>query len=328
MACSLTTINWKGQHDSHSVATGVLGNCFHYRSVYDRVRFMSYEEITDEELLGLDTTHIAYADETHHNIGQYRGVALITLDANRAGYVTDCLRTILFESSIEEFKWAKLKSARYRFAAQKIVDIVLKWLIQGFMRIDVLSWDIEDSRHKIQNRSDIRNLRRMYYFLFRNVLSRRWPEGSVWEVYPDESSFAAASHLGYLGKDEDWNEDARRVKIKRVLEVQSVQEPLVQLADMIAGMTVYSRSSFDTYKHWTEQIKITSDRQPSKAKGIFSGADLERCAVINHLYESCKTNKMGVSLTSTRGLRTRSPERRLNFWWYEPQALYDKAPKW
>lgn len=127
---------------------------------------MSYEETANEELLGLDTTHVAYADETHHNTGRYRGVALITLDANKAGYVTDCLRTILFKSSIEEFKWAKLKSARYRFAAQKIVDIVLEWLIQDSMRIDVLSWDIEDSRHKIHNRSDIRNLRRMYYFLF------------------------------------------------------------------------------------------------------------------------------------------------------------------
>lgn len=269
-------------------------------------------------------THIAYADESSHNIGRYRGIALVTISVADAEKANPTLERILKESSIKEFKWAKLRSARNRFAAQKIVECVFEWAVNRTLRIDAITWDIEDSRHNVPGRSDIRNLRRMYYTLFRNVLGQRWSELCVWELRPDKSSFGAASHLRYLGNPDEMNEDARRVQIAQIKEVSSNSEPLVQVADLFAGLATYSRGSYEAYELW-EKHSTTS---MSTGVAGLSNADKERCQLINDFYRRCKKGRLGVGLKSSRGLRTRDPHRPLNFWWYEPQGDYDKAPKW
>src|SRR5262245_6260561 len=149
--------------------------------------------------------HVAYADETQHNTGRFRGLALITLKLRNAERITLELKQLLQTSSISEFKWNKLRSARERFAALHILDYMLEKARSNLLRVDVITWDIEDSRHKIQGRSDIRNLRRMYYFLFKDVLGKRWPVEAIWQICPDESSTNPWSHLGYLTEIWDWN---------------------------------------------------------------------------------------------------------------------------
>jgi hypothetical protein len=165
----------------------------------------------------------------------------------------------------------------------------------------------------------------MYYFLTRNALGRRWPSSCIWELRPDESSFDAASHLRYLGNSDELNEDARQVNVSRIVEVHSFEEPLVQVADFFAGLAAYSRNSFHTYELWVE-FRIRP--KGTLAVTTLSNSDKERCEVIAYLHQRSKEQKLRVSLEHTQGLKTMDARSPLNFWWYEPQGDYDKAPIW
>ncbi|MBC7249932.1 MAG: DUF3800 domain-containing protein, partial [Anaerolineae bacterium] len=135
----------------------------------------------------MECTHVAYSDESFYNRGRYRSIAMVTLEADSSEPFSRSVRRLLDESEVKEFKWQKLRQARERFAAQKLVDFVIEKALLGILRVDVLTWDTEDSRHKIQGRDDIANLQRMYYHLFKDAL-KRWPGDSTWRLYPDENS--------------------------------------------------------------------------------------------------------------------------------------------
>ncbi|MFN8480113.1 MAG: DUF3800 domain-containing protein [Kouleothrix sp.] len=272
--------------------------------------------------------HVAYADETLHNTGRFRGLALITVASKNAERIILEVRQLLQVSSISEFKWSKLRSARERFAALHMLDYMLEKARTNLLRVDVITWDVEDSRHKIQGRSDIRNLRRMYYFLFKDVLGKRWPVEAIWQIYPDESSTNPWSHLGYLTEVWDWNthEMIFEVNLSDIVPSESHEEPLLQVADLFAGLAAYSRNSYETYEKWTLLSK--EEKDAGKVPNEFSKADLERCRILQHFDEQCKNLKLGVSLKQKRGLRTFNPARPVNFWWYEPQNEDDLAPIW
>lgn len=264
--------------------------------------------------------HLAYADETHHNIGRYRGIGLITLASPEAGAIIQRLTQLLNDLAIREFKWGRLRSAKHRFAAMELLNYVIPLAVRGNLRVDVLSWDIEDSRHKVPGRDDLRNLQRMYYFLFRNVLSQRWPAKCVWQLCVDESTFAPWADLNDLRVLRDWETgQVTPMNIAQICEVHSHAEPLIQIADLFAGIAVYSRSTFDKYSRWVA----------APDSGLHTGlsaADWERFEVLRHLDTLCKRHKLGVSLKQNGGLRTFNPAKPVNFWWYEPQGEFDKAP--
>jgi hypothetical protein len=64
----------------------------------------------------------------------------------------------LAESKVAEFKWQKLTSAKYRFAALKLIDTIFEAVGQG-LRTDVLVWDTRDRRHAVPGRDDDGQLR-------------------------------------------------------------------------------------------------------------------------------------------------------------------------
>ena len=290
-------------------------------------------------------THIAYADETHYNIGRHRGIALVSLKYENAAGLNSELRNILQDSSITtEFKWHKLDTARYRFAALKMLTYAIENASRGILRIDILTWDVEDSRHRITGRDDIANLQRMHYHLLRDVLRARWPDDSIWRLCPDEqvamkwNEVEAFLDMASTQAEVQYDMFAQRgskfgfkreFSIEQITPYKSHQEPLVQLADLCAGLAAYSRSSYDTYEQW----KRTSSQQSSfftimeqGAPLKLSNSDSERCWVLAEFDSMCKKQSLGVSFKKNRGLRTFKPMNPINFWWYEPQHEEEKAP--
>lgn len=284
-------------------------------------------------------THVAYSDESYQTASRYRSVAVITLDAADEPAFTLTFGDLLRESGISEFKWEKLRQARERFAALKMLDKTIELAIEDRLRVDVLIWDTHDSRHQIPDRDDVANLQRMYYHLFKNVLQRRWPAESIWILRPDENTaldwmtvqdFLDAAGLG-IRIDGDLFEGGFRSRLKRdfsifqIEEVCSAKTPLSQLADLFAGLGAFSYSAYDKYASWLSsqsgQMSLF-DQQPPKV----SNREQERFTVIKHLKEQCKTHKLGVGLKSSRGFRTYNPAYPINFWLYEPQHPDDKAP--
>ncbi|MGA4645385.1 DUF3800 domain-containing protein [Limisphaera sp. 4302-co] len=288
-------------------------------------------------------THIGFADESHWNKGRYRSLGLVTLPLNCLEFMESEVRRLLSESQVREFKWKKLTGAKERFAAEKLCKFAVEKACAGSFRVDVLVWDIEDSRHNIAGRDDIANLGRMYYHLLRNVLRARWPNDALWRLCPDEHTTqdwgTLQEHLEHISAGVEvehslFTGGQFRIRLRREFGIEEIQpvssaaHPLIQLADLFAGLAVFSRDKFDDYKGWLQaasrQASLFSEGDTSANP---SRSSRERFAVLKKFNELCKERKLGVSLKSKSGLWTPNPEKPINFWIYEPQHPEDKAPR-
>jgi hypothetical protein len=293
---------------------------------------------------GISATHIAYADESYYTSSRHRSIAVITCKASDDDTITQLYTQLLRESGLREFKWEKLRQARERFAALKMMDRAIELSTSGRLRVDVLIWDTYDSRHSVQGRDDVANLQRMYYQLFKNVLQQRWPTGSTWHLRPDENSALDwATVQDYLDSagltiqvQGNLLEGSFRLRLARdfsvlqICEACSLDTPLCQLADLFAGIGAYSHAAYDKYECWlctqSGQMALDLDLDDRSPDPQLSNKDRERCTVIKHLDDQCKRHKLHVGLKSSRGLRTYDPTYPINFWPYEPQHPDDKAP--
>jgi hypothetical protein len=253
------------------------------------------------------------------------------------------LLRLLEESGVSEFKWNELDGARERFAAIKMCEFAIENALARKLRVDVLIWDIQDSRHNVPGRDDIANLQRMYYHLFRNVLRARWPDDAIWRLHPDEHTALDWETVKDCleAKSTSIQEDCtlfpvvglkvrlcREFGIEEIQTVSSGEHPLLQLADLFAGLAAFSHEKFDEYRMW---LATTSPQMflldEARASIDPSRASQERFEVLKRFDEMCKEKKLGVSLKTTRGLWTPDPKNPINFWLYGPQHPEDKAPQ-
>lgn len=236
----------------------------------------------------------------------------LSFDAELTKVCSDC--------KLKEFKWGHLSSAHYRFAALQMIEWAFSKLLSKSLRIDVLTWDTRDSRHKIRGRDDTANLARMYYHLFKSVLRDKWPDGSRWMLFPDENSAidwdAMNSLLGRaavrverpreLSERHHWQSRiVTEFSIQCIWPCRSHEHVLVQLADLIVGLAVYSRTHYLRYGRW---------RANQHGQGHFgfmqetdlplSKSDRERCLVLYELELRCKKAKLGISSKTFKGLRS------------------------
>jgi len=277
----------------------------------------------------------AFSDESRHTDARYRSIACVSLPAGRVATVEADLRRILHESNVCEFKWHDLESARMRFCAIKFIDYLLDVMVPNEARVDVLTWDVQDRRHDVIGRDDIKNFERMFFHLHRNVMMRR-EAGAFWHLRPDERVDVdwrtLKSCLGSVGRwprylgsllDTSYSDQFFDVHVQ---QVASDQCRLCQLADLFAGMGAYSRERAETMKALKRESSgqlalIDGDEKPPASQ-----RDTERFRVISHLYDRCRERKLGVSFETEGYLRTRDPRNPVNFWHYEPQSDKDKAP--
>jgi len=283
-------------------------------------------------------TFVGYADETMHNIGRFRAVALVTLKRDLVESATLELGGLLAESQVSELKWHKVAGAKYRFAALKTIRFALRWAFLSRMRIDVLVWDCHDGRHAVNSRDDVANLQRMYFHIFKNVLNNRWPAGCDWILYPDENTSmdwaAVKDYVGYTG--EKYKIDPtlpgltitlnRAFSIREVTPCQSHREPLIQMADLFAGMAAFSHEKYDRYELWTAGCSAQKSFLPAAEGFVATSSERERFTLLRDFDDLCKANTAGISLKSRRGLSTFKPKNPVNFWLYIPQRDEDKAP--
>lgn len=287
----------------------------------------------------MNASHVAYSDESNWNHGRYRSIGLVTVPGPEARTLSDAMVDLLDECGVSsEFKWNKVKGAKYRETALEMVDLVFENL--DLLRVDVLTLDTHDERHDVEGRDDRANLERMYYHLVLNVLRERWPDAATWHLYPDEKFDVdwETLHDCLSWKRSDWLIEPNvfephqgGISIREYFDVEglrpvdSKEEPLVQMADLFAGMGCYSREHSDLYLTWKRGL----DGQ----KTLFSNPHIdlsksqaERFTVMKTLKAKCKKQSLPVGFSRTGGLQTYDPAHSLNFWFYRPQHEHDKAP--
>lgn len=288
-------------------------------------------------------SHLAYSDEAYYNKTRFRSVALVSLGATSSSHIINRFDELIGESGISEFKWEKLRQAREKFAAIKLIDETFRFALGGELRIDVLVWDTQDSRHTILRRDDIANLQRMYYRLFRDAMLYRWPNGSTWNLFPDEHSaldwYSVEDYLDLAGTPAKFGApllEPFRSRLKRTYSIQSItpvpsiDNSLVQVADLFAGLGAYSHEEYGKYQKWCEyenkQLTLGLVLSENQSLTKLSNSEQIRCGVISYLDKLCKRHRLSIALQSTRGFKSHKPNHPINFWVYEPQHEDDKAP--
>jgi hypothetical protein len=290
----------------------------------------------------IQISHAAFADESYYCKYRFRSIAVISLEYSNRDDISLEFRSILNESGINEFKWNKLRQARDRFAAIKLVDETIKLALEKLLRVDVLIWDTYDNRHRIKGRDDIANIERMYYHLFKNILLKRWPVRSTWVLFPDENSalnwpvlqgFLDEAGLllritwGLFDKKYQGVYLSHEYKIIKVDEISSKRETICQVADLFAGLGAYSHSIYHKYFRWFNwQAGQFSLEVDDNQNYHFSNSECERFLIMKYLDDSCKRYKLHVGLKTTKGFKTYNPRFPINFWIYESQNEADKAP--
>ncbi len=278
---------------------------------------------------------IAYSDESY-STERFRSIATFSFSEKVYGYIRSELLNILKESDVSEFKWHKLKDAKYRFCALKLVEAVIGFLGKYDVRIDVLIWDTQDSRHQVPGRDDTANFERMFFHLHSQALKRR-PRNARWKIYPDRRLEidweTVALCLQAVGKRievidlpllNSFFADSY-YQIREFSEVESHEHPCCQVADLFAGLAVFSKTHYSPFKEWRKK-KIPSLGLFQENDPVISNREVNRFDVLKYLNDCCKKKKLGVSLDTFGCLCTRNPRYPINFWHYEPQHDQDKAP--
>ena len=286
-------------------------------------------------------THCGFSDESSWNEGQYRSIALVTGSVAGLKEMEGALKEVLEEHEISEFKWKDMTSSKKCHAATQMVRIAGDHAKAGNCRIDVLVWDSKDARHDVPGRDDLQNLGRMYYHLAQNVLHQKWPSNAVWMILPDEhhatdwseleqcldatsmkpsqplqASFATASESGYHG----------RFNIVEIKPVRSQKYRLTQLADLFAGVSVFSWNNHASFRAW--QIGQSLQQSLFEMKQCHaSKTSRDRFPVLQQIITVCKQRKFALSMDDG-GLKTPAYRRNdaINFWFYQSKGEYDKAP--
>ncbi len=287
--------------------------------------------------MNIDWTHVAFSDDSKHKDGRYNSLCLVSLSRNKHEELNSKIKDLLIRSDVKkEFKWLKVSGAKYRFAAEGIINFIFENI--NNIRIDVLVWDIQDSRHKdIIHRDDNANLARMYYHLLCCVLGKRWDCDCTWCWYPDKQSsidwkilakclslkkYEKAANLFDMPQEKFIKLGLKIIKVSR-----SERETFIQIADCFAGLGAWSYGHFDKYSQW---LSINSEQKSffnnGNNKSKFTNREKFRFPVLDFLIDNCKKRKMGISLKGKKGLYSYNPNNNINFWLYEPQFIEDKAP--
>lgn len=286
-----------------------------------------------------DITHLAFADEHNHDSGSGRfgSIALITMKKGSYKIVCERVSKSILDTGVRaEFRWQKTKYTSHKKAAINLIDCAVELSLNNFIRIDVILWDYQDTRHNVADRDNIKNFHIMYHRLLTNTLHKFWPDGSIWILYPDEttcvnwSDVQSFSNIRSVKRTEDslfeLSQALKSYHVRQIKQVASEKSPVSQLADLFAGLIPYSRHCYDKY----EAIKIEKEGGALFKTGEikFAPLDINRYEIIKCLLKHKEKQKFRISFESSKGFRSLKPSKDypINFWWYEPQHENDKAP--
>lgn len=277
----------------------------------------------------------AFSDESYISASRYRSIGVFSFPCSRANRIESRISAILESSDVKEFKWKKLQNAKYKFCAIKLIDFIIENIYPLNIRVDILIWDTYDKRHKVIGRDDRANYERMFFHLLRNTLKKRG-QNARWNIYPDEKMevdwITTKQCLEYKGSESEYVESLfggffsdPYYTIDILEEVKSHENPCCQVADLFAGIAVFSKTHYEQYIDWESTCGINL-RLFSEENNAYSNRERFRFEVMQHLNSLCKAKRLGVSLKTNKCFSTLSPSNPINFWHYKPQHESDKAP--
>ena len=154
-----------------------------------------------------------------------------------------------------------------------------------------------------------------------------------WNFYPDVNSKInwreIISYLNMTRLQKKKNpllielmlEENPRFRFGEVKQLPSIQEPLIQLADLFAGLARFSHEEnvdctnwvVSPKDGWQHKMKLCQD---SKVNNLNRTKEC-RYKLIGELYHLCGKHSLWVSIRTKKHLWTRKPNSPINFWDYK-----------
>lgn len=282
-------------------------------------------------------THVAFADEANWNKGQFRAVASVSCPMELESDYTASLRAVLDQHGVGELKWKEVNGDKKATAAAAAIDWFLERADEDRLRVDVLIWEVADPIHQRKRRQDPQNLEVKYFHHVRTLMRFRWPQNSILRLIPDHMAELNWKRLQWFLVEEGANRLKRyqsnaiqEHRIYQPFSIESIQpghsheHPLIQLADLFAGMAVFSYEQFDRLDQWATQAAGDPPMTLTNKERV-------RFPLLRLVYEWCDDEGLLVILPEYGGLRSMVPILPLNFWlWDSPgerQILVDSAAK-
>mgnify|MGYP001568944883 CR=1 FL=1 len=270
-----------------------------------------------------DYAHVAYSDEAYYHGGEYSSICMVSMKYNIAIALEESMKKILKDSGLKELKWSKLGSARERFCALKLIDLIYPLIKQKSIRIDTLIWNnYERKDQRAENNNII--LSKMYYHLFKNVLTRRWPSDVEWIIFPDEQGVIDWEELKkildnvsskiFIKKKEDGGhifEIKRDFNLPEIEQVDSKEAPLCQIADFFSGLAAFFHLECSTCNLSIEQQTL------NKKEFNFSNKQKERMEVLRYIKDKFSGSSFEITFDPIKGMYTKNPNGQINFWQFK-----------
>ncbi len=273
--------------------------------------------------------------------GRFEALCAVSMRVDTLNSLDTKLKEHLNDSNIEELKFLDVRTYKPKLdCCKKFIDTAIEYASGELIRVDVIIWDLEDTRHKIKGRDDKENLVRMYFHLLRNV-SEKWYIINC-EFYPDENYYYDYQKIiDFLNSTKTprkkpgllmlFEQERINFKFVKVQPQNSKANPIIQLCDIFAGIGRFSREYCNEFSIWKRQKELKDS--PS----LFNDDDYKdnevrkshsnRFEIIEYLAEQCKKKGISISLNTNNYLKSYDKKLPINFWHYEPQGDFDKAPQ-
>ena len=278
----------------------------------------------------------AYSDESGINVGdKYTSVSVVSGEAEVLNCLRDKLGKTLRDKKVDEVKFSEIK--RYESPVTKAAINFIECTVNDFaiynrVRVDTITTDNECLASDNYDYGNKPELERMYCCVLANIV-RRW-RSTKWGFYPDMNS---GVNWGEIVSFLNMATMQKRVKkpflielmlgedtqfqFSEVEQLNSAGEPLVQLADLFAGMARFSHEDNVSCAEWVERWKDMRQGEliPAMAQNNRNITRSKECRyrLIGGLYFICRRHGLYVSIRTENHLKTWRPKNPINFWDYK-----------
>lgn len=286
--------------------------------------------------------HLIFSDESGwEGSNRFGSLAKVSGSYENTKELNSQLTEILKKNNKREIKFKAIDGHNTKQIANEFLDIGFEFLNTSKIKVHVLVWDKHDSRHNVINRCDIENMKRMYYHNMKVVL-KDWKIETEWEFYPDEFTpinwqedivkYIKNTNLNPSNKNQlelfEVFKGAYFPTVPNTKELVSSYYPIIQLADLYAGLVRTSRKESATfYQYYNGKINenqltlFNTNNAINVSKSLKSKFD-----VMCHFKQKADKFKFGINLSKNKYFQTFNSKSNINIWHYEPQGIYDKAP--
>jgi hypothetical protein len=249
------------------------------------------------------------------------------------------LGDLLKEYDMSDVKFSKIKGdSTYTQISKEFTSLGLKKCHEGTIRVNVMVWDTQDSRHSVKGRDDIENFKRMYYHILK-VTIKQWNNQFRWEFYPDEHTAINWQEIAFylsrtnLSKVEggvpflfEKFREFNFAKIHPPKESTSSKFYIIQLADLFAGIVRTSHLCGRDLIEWRQVNCPGNSLFPANQDSGISKNQNAKFKVMSHFKDIADSYRLGVNLSEDKYFQTFNHHKNIFLWKYEPQHENDKAP--